>query len=136
MNRIDKLFIAGLTAIVLAIVGLAIYFASEADAHYYAGCKKAPCKKHVIKPYRASFLGPVGACESGTGSYNLKVGLRAISPGGTYRGRYQFGWPDWSRAGGTRIAGVSDPAAAGGLDQAYVAVRWLHINGRSSWPNC
>jgi hypothetical protein len=96
-------------------------------AHRQAKVKKL----RTIAPYRWSFLGPVGACESGTGSYSLRVGLRAISPGGKYRGRYQFGWPDWLKAGGH-----GDPAAANWLDQAFRAVVWLHMNGRGAWPNC
>lgn len=103
------------------------------------GCQTKSCvrrvrrkrKLHYIKPYRTWFLGPVGACESGTGSHKLTVGLQAVSLGGRYRGRYQFGMPDWYRAGGG-----GDPINAGWLEQAYRAVRWLHINGRDSWPNC
>src|SRR3954453_21991068 len=60
-------------------------------AHRQAKVKKL----RTIRPYRQTFLGPVGACESGTGSYSLRVGLHAVSPGGTYRGRYQFGLKDW-----------------------------------------
>jgi hypothetical protein len=96
-------------------------------AHRQAKVKKIK----TIRPYRQTFLGPVGACESGTGSYSLRVGLHAVSPGGTYRGRYQFGWPDWIKAGGH-----GDPIFAPWWEQAYRAVRWLHINGRDSWPNC
>ena len=136
MNKEDKMLVGGLVLIVALVALATMYFVGTANAHYYDGCRKAPCKKHVIKPLKRSFLGPVGACESGTGSYNLRVGLRAISPGGTYRGRYQFGWPDWARARGVRISGVRDASRAGWLDQAYVAVIWLHRNGRGSWPNC
>lgn len=105
---------------------------------YRWGCNTKSCLRRVqrkrmkryIRPYRGWFLGPVGACESST-TTNLKHGLRAVSPSGQYRGRYQFGMPDWRRAGGT-----GDPINADWLTQAYFAVRWLHINGRSSWPNC
>lgn len=116
---------------VLLTFMLALSFASTAQAHYYDGCSKPRCKYHVFKPYIGTFLGPVGACESGTHSYSLYAGLRAISPGGTYRGRYQFGWGDWRKAGG-----YGDPAAASANEQAYRAVVWLHRNGRQSWPNC
>lgn len=107
-----------------------------------SGCESKACEKRVSKkkqrrkklraiaPYRDSFLGPVGACESGT-TENLRHGLRAVDPWGKYRGRYQFGMPDWRRAGGR-----GDPAEAGWLEQAYRAVRWLKLNGRQSWPNC
>ncbi len=86
--------------------------------------------RHVIEPYRVNFLGPVGACESGTTRW-LRHGLRAVSPTGQYRGRYQFGLPDWQRSGGH-----GDPINATWYRQAYQAVKWLHINGRQSWPNC
>lgn len=104
--------------------------AAPAQAHVFAGCEQAPCKRHVIAPFKRSFLGPVGACESGTTRW-LRHGLRAVSSTGQYRGRYQFGLPDWRRAGGR-----GDPAAAGWLEQAYRAVVWLGANGRQSWPNC
>lgn len=87
-------------------------------------------KLRYIAPYRSWFLGPVGACESGT-TTNLEHGLRATSPSGQYLGRYQFGRPDWGRAGG-----YGDPRDADWLEQGYRAVRWLNINGRQSWPNC
>jgi hypothetical protein len=119
-------------AVVVAAVALALLlFVTGADAHYYSHCAKPKCKYHVFAPYKRTFLGPVGACESGTHSHSLYAGLRAISPGGTYRGRYQFGWADWARAGGH-----GDPAAASANEQAYRAVVWLHRNGRQSWPNC
>jgi hypothetical protein len=106
------------------------------------GCESKACEKRVhkkrmrhkklrtIKPYRRSFLGPTGACESGT-TMNLHHGLRAVDPSGTYRGRYQFNMSGWRGAGGR-----GDPIDANWLEQAYRAVRWLHINGRQSWPNC
>lgn len=115
------------TAVVLALH----IFAGEADAHYYAGCKKVECKRHVYLPYKANFLGPVGACESGTGSYNLAAGLRAVSAGGTYRGRYQFDMRSWAGAGG-----AGDPVSWGPVEQAYRAVVWLHRAGRGAWPSC
>ena len=102
---------------------------AAADAHVYAGCQKPPCKRHVIRPYKP-FLASVGACESGTSGW-LRHGLRAVSSTGQYRGRYQFGMPDWQRAGGR-----GDPATAGWLELAYWAVVWLGMNGRQSWPNC
>lgn len=119
-----------LTAALVAAVVAAGASAPTAGAHYYAGCKEKPCKQHVLRPFKASFLAPVGKCESGAG-YSLLSGLRALSPGGTYRGRYQFDWASWRAAGG-----VGDPAAATWYEQAYRAVVGLHRNGRDSWPNC
>jgi hypothetical protein len=117
--------------IALLYTALLLWLAEDADAHYYDRCKKWRCKVHVIQPFKTNFLGPVGACESGTGSHNLKVGLKALSATGQYRGRYQFGMPDWQRAGGK-----GDPRSWGWIEQGYRAVVWLHRNGRKSWPNC
>lgn len=118
--------------------------AQAPDAHvakhvqkHKKGCKTAECQDRIhrrhrlrtITPYMG-FLRSTGACESGTDG-NLKHGLRAVDPWGKYRGRYQFGMPDWQRAGGR-----GDPVEAGWLEQAYRAVRWLRMNGRQSWPNC
>lgn len=103
---------------------------APAPAHFYAGCHKAPCKRHVIAPYRTAFLGPVGQCESGT-TRLLRHGLRAISASGTYRGRYQFDWRSWAGAGGR-----GDPAHATWLEQAYRAVVWLKRAGIGAWPLC
>lgn len=114
---------------VLAAATIAVVLPVTPAEAVYAGCEKPPCKRHAIRPFRP-FLASVGACESGTTSW-LRHGLHAVSSTGQYRGRYQFGVPDWRRAGGR-----GDPAAAGWLEQAYRAVVWLGINGRQSWPNC
>jgi hypothetical protein len=86
-------------------------------------------KLRRIAPYRP-WLRSTGACESG-GGLNLRSGLRALSPGGRYRGRYQFDWSSWQRAGGH-----GDPVAAGWVEQAFRAVRWREIRGTSAWPVC
>lgn len=115
----------------LVLTSLAMLAATaDANAHVAKGCKKNACKTHVVQPFKKTFLGPVGACESG-GTFSLKTGLRATDPSGTYLGRYQFNREGWAGAGGT-----GDPRDASWLEQAYRAVLWLHINGRQSWPNC
>ena len=120
----------------VAVLGLTAVFAFIVIiANANGRCRTAACHdrvymKNTIRPYRENFLEPVGACESG-GTRSLKTGLRAVSPGGTYRGRYQFNYGAWRGAGGR-----GDPIDAGWLQQAYRAVRWLKINGRQSWPNC
>jgi hypothetical protein len=116
--------------IVLAATAAALAMPAAGSAHFYAGCLKAPCKRHVIEPYRTPFLAPVGACESG-GSLFLRHGLRAVSAGGTYRGRYQFDWRSWRGAGGR-----GDPARASWLEQGYRAVVWLKLAGLRAWPVC
>ena len=131
MHRDDKQMVIGMIVIVALIAAAMVFYSDKAEAHYYDGCKKAPCKVHVLNPFKRSFLGPVGACESGTGSHNLKVGLKAVSPGGKYRGRYQFDLRSWAGAGGK-----GDPISWGWIEQAYRAVVWLHRHSRGAWPNC
>jgi hypothetical protein len=114
-----------------AIVAGILHTPALAEGHVYKGCKKAHCMRHVIKPFRHTFLGPVGACESGTTRF-LRHGLRAISPNGKYRGRYQFDMSSWHTAGGP-----GDPVNAGWVRQAYTAVVWLDMTSLfSSWPVC
>lgn len=123
-----RLLLACCAVMVLVFAGA---FVPPVEAHYVKGCHGFKCKRHVIRPYRASFLGPVGACESGTHSYSLRAGLRAYNPAGPYYNRYQFNMGAWRGAGGR-----GDPRDAPWYEQAYRAVVWLHINGRQSWPNC
>lgn len=90
-------------------------------------------KLQTIAPYRA-WLGSTGACESGTDT-NLHHGLGAIGGNGAFRGRYQFTFTTWARAGGH-----GDPAAASWLEQAYRAVLWRQRIGNphtsAGWPVC
>ena len=112
-------------------VSLTIAAPAQADCNSKA-CEKRVYTKHrkkAIKPF-VPWLRTTGACESGT-TRHLRHGLRAISPGGTYRGRYQFDMSSWSRAGGK-----GDPARAGWLEQAYRAVKWRKLVGAGAWPVC
>lgn len=87
-----------------------------------------------IRPYRA-WLGSVGACESGTGSHDLHVGLRAYNPAGPFYGRYQFTMHTWW-ATGARVG----PMEADYLEQGYRAVLWREAIGNphqtAGWPVC
>jgi resuscitation-promoting factor RpfB len=69
-------------------------------------------------------LRKIARCESGGNP-------RAISPGGTYRGKYQFDRQTW-RA----IGGHGDPARASGREQDRRALKLLRARGTSPWPNC
>jgi hypothetical protein len=102
--------------------------ATPASAHYYAGCKKGPCKRHVAKPY-SGWLAKVGGCE--TRGYSLRGSLRAHNPSGLYHGRYQFDLQSWRGAGGW-----GDPHQHTRTEQNYRAVVWLHRAGRGAWPHC
>lgn len=56
---------------------------------------------------------------------------RAISPGGTYRGKYQFSFSTWRAVGGR-----GDPAAAPESEQDRRAVILYRTGGPGHWPIC
>jgi len=67
---------------------------------------------------------------------NMAGGYRAVSPGGTYRGAYQFDQSTWD--GAARLAGRDDlvgvdPAAAAPADQDLVAITLFHELGAQPW---
>lgn len=72
----------------------------------------------------AAFLARVRACES-RGDYS------ALSPGGRYRGAYQFSVETWRGVGGS-----GDPAAASPAEQDARALALLRLQGRRAWPVC
>ena len=55
----------------------------------------------------------------------------AISPDGTYRGKYQFSRETWRELGGT-----GDPASAPESVQDQMAVKLMQSQGPAAWPNC
>lgn len=63
-------------------------------------------------------------CEA-SGSYT------AVSPGGTYRGAYQFDRVTWRSMGGS-----GDPAAAPAWEQDTRASLLYQARGGSPWPLC
>jgi peptidoglycan hydrolase-like protein with peptidoglycan-binding domain len=78
---------------------------------------------------RTSFTLPlvlrrIAECESGGNP-------RAISPGGQYRGKYQFSRATWQNLGGT-----GDPAAAPEWLQDRLALKLYRRAGTAPWPNC
>lgn len=56
---------------------------------------------------------------------------RAISPGGTYRGKYQFSFSTWASVGGE-----GDPAAASETEQDRRAAVLYRTGGPGHWPVC
>jgi peptidoglycan hydrolase-like protein with peptidoglycan-binding domain len=66
----------------------------------------------------------IAECESGGNP-------EAISPGGTYRGKYQFSRSTWRNLGGT-----GDPADAPEWQQDRLALKLYRMNGTAPWPNC
>jgi hypothetical protein len=66
----------------------------------------------------------IAECESGGNP-------RAISPGGRYRGKYQFSLSTWRNLGGS-----GDPAEAPEWLQDRLALRLYRQSGTAPWPNC
>ena len=69
-------------------------------------------------------LDSIAACESGGDP-------SAVSPDGTYRGKYQFDYGTWASVGGS-----GDPAAAPAAEQDYRAALLYSRGGSSPWPIC
>ena len=69
-------------------------------------------------------LRQIAECESGGNP-------RAVSPGGMYRGKYQFSRATWRNLGGT-----GDPAAAPERLQDRLALKLYRQSGTAPWPNC
>jgi resuscitation-promoting factor RpfB len=71
-----------------------------------------------------AILQRIAQCESGGDP-------RAVSPDGTYRGKYQFDRGTWRAMGGH-----GDPARASEAEQDRRALALLHARGTAPWPNC
>lgn len=69
-------------------------------------------------------LEAIAACESGGDP-------EAVSPDGTYRGKYQFDQGTWESVGGS-----GDPATAPAAEQDYRAALLYSEAGSSPWPVC
>jgi Transglycosylase-like domain/Putative peptidoglycan binding domain len=76
---------------------------------------------HVRVP---AALQRIARCESGGDP-------RAVSPDGTYRGKYQFDRPTWKAMGGH-----GDPARASEAEQDRRALALYRQRGASPWPAC
>jgi peptidoglycan hydrolase-like protein with peptidoglycan-binding domain len=66
----------------------------------------------------------IAECESGGNP-------RAVSPGGQYRGKYQFSRSTWRGLGGK-----GDPADAPEWLQDKLALKLYRQSGTAPWPNC
>jgi len=69
-------------------------------------------------------LRQIAECESGGNP-------RAVSPGGQYRGKYQFSVPTWRNLGGE-----GDPADAPESVQDRLALKLFRQSGTAPWPSC
>jgi hypothetical protein len=66
----------------------------------------------------------IAECESGGNP-------RAVSPGGRYRGKYQFSLATWHNLGGD-----GDPVDASEAAQDRVALKLYRRSGTAPWPSC
>jgi hypothetical protein len=66
----------------------------------------------------------IAECESGGDP-------RAVSPGGQYRGKYQFSLSTWRNLGGE-----GDPVDAPEAEQDRLALKLYRRSGTAPWPNC
>jgi hypothetical protein len=71
-----------------------------------------------------SILRQIAECESGSNP-------RAVSPGGQYRGKYQFSLSTWQNLGGE-----GDPIDATEAEQDRIALKLYRRSGTAPWPNC
>ena len=85
------------------------------------GTKPVPARKTNVDHLNWWAL---AQCESGNRP-------RAVSPGGTYRGLYQFSISTWRGVGG-----VGDPIDASREEQTYRAKRLYMRSGARPWPHC
>lgn len=69
-------------------------------------------------------LEQIAACESGGNP-------SAVSPDGSYRGKYQFDYGTWASVGGS-----GDPAAASEAEQDQRAAALYAQRGAAPWPVC
>jgi peptidoglycan hydrolase-like protein with peptidoglycan-binding domain len=72
----------------------------------------------------ARVLARIAHCESGGDP-------AAVSPGGRYRGKYQFSRATWRALGGT-----GDPAQASETAQDRMAHKLYRLRGTAPWPVC
>lgn len=71
-----------------------------------------------------AILQRIAECESGGNP-------RAVSPGGQYRGKYQFSRETWRTLGGS-----GDPVDAPEWLQDRLALKLYRLRGTAPWPNC
>lgn len=82
--------------------------------------RKLASRKFPVRPHLRS----IAQCESGGN-------IRAISPSGKYRGKYQFSFATWQSVGGQ-----GDPAQASEYEQDKRAEMLYKKSGPGQWPVC
>ncbi|MFT4034411.1 MAG: transglycosylase family protein [Patulibacter sp.] len=89
-----------------------------------AGAFQLPVNLAPFTTLEQTILDQVATCES-------QGDPQAISPNGTYRGKYQFDRATWRTVGGS-----GDPAAASEAEQDQRAAILLRQRGTGPWPVC
>lgn len=107
------------------IIGAGI-IPSQAHGHFFAGCKKNKCKKHVVKPFNNK-LERMHNCEArGVGWFH----------DGMYDGGLQFSPGTWNATGSRYSFAYLAPI----IEQKYRAVIWRFKIGTwvttAGWPIC
>lgn len=92
--------------------------------HFDNGTGGAIAGSGASKVKLPSALKRIAECESGGNP-------KAISPGGNYRGKYQFDRSTWKSIGGD-----GDPAEAAESEQDKRALKLYRQRGTQPWPNC
>jgi len=87
--------------------------------------RSAPSDSGEGLPGLPRVLKRIAECESGGNP-------RAVSPGGTYRGKYQFTRSTWKANGGR----TRDPINASEAHQDRVALKLYRAQGTKPWPSC
>ncbi len=87
--------------------------------------RSAPKDSGSGLPRLPRVLKRIAECESGGDP-------QAVSPGGTYRGKYQFTRSTWKANGGR----TRDPIDASEAHQDRVALRLYRAQGTKPWPSC
>jgi len=113
-----------LAAVAVALTPMAA--TKSAEAHFWKGCEKNKCKRHVIKPHD-SHLMRIARCES-----SLRWYINGLFDGGL-----QFHPTTWNATSSK----FSFAYQAGPLEQKYRAVIWASKIGwawrtSAGWPNC
>ena len=97
---------------------------TAAALHLRLAAAGRAARSHGARVRIPAILQRIAQCESGGNP-------RAVSPGGTYRGTYQFDRGTWRAMGGH-----GDPARASEAEQDRRALALLHARGTAPWPNC
>lgn len=125
MNRVDWPGVAA-CLLVSAIIAGCLWFTATAPGHFTPGCKKNPCKYHVIKPYKQA-LKQLRGCET----RGLK-GRARWRYNGVHQGAYQFAPSTWAATGSPWAGAHLAPR----VEQSYRTVVLAVTEGWGHWPVC